>query len=304
VTIGGAFAAGRMEVTRGQYAAFARETGRPAQGSCYYFSGAQDKYVNDDPAKDWTSPGFAQADDHPVVCVTWDDAQAYAQWLSRKTGKPYRLLTEAEWEYAARAYSSTARPWGEDSAQACSHAVVQDESFARSIAPTEGRKWLNHNCDDGSVHTTRVGRYAANRFGLHDMIGNAFEWVEDCWNPNYTGAPSDGAAWIAGKCARRVVRGGSWNNNPRNARSAIRDRGGFANRINYVGFRLASTFKRPELVRLRSQRVRPRASRSRHDEKARMGSSRGPGRRPPWPSGGGGRRTVAALFGRDRPMVH
>ena len=112
VTIARAFAAGRMEVTRGQYAAFASETGRPAQGSCYYFSVAQNKFVNDDPAKDWTSPGFAQADDHPVVCVTWDDAQAYTQWLSRKTGKAYRLLTEAEWEYAARAYSSTARPWG------------------------------------------------------------------------------------------------------------------------------------------------------------------------------------------------
>ena len=96
-------------------------------------------------------------------------------------------------------------------------------------------------CDDGSAYTSTVGRYQANRFGLYDMIGNAYEWVEDCWNANYTDAPSDGSAWTTGECARRVVRGGSWYINPRSARSAGRSWGGSAIRNDGVGFRLART---------------------------------------------------------------
>ena len=170
------------------------------------------------------------------------DAQAYVQWLSRTSGKPYRLLTEAEWEYVARAYSSTSRPWGDDANQACGHANVQDQTMARVVPPGEGKEWGNpHRCDDGSAYTSTVGRYQANRFGLYDMIGNAAEWVEDCWNANYTGAPSDGSAWTTGECARRVVRGGSWVVNPRFARSAPRGRDGSASRNNDVSFRLART---------------------------------------------------------------
>ena len=242
VGISRAFAAGKFEVTRGQYARFASETKRPARGNCWYWNHAQGKGINDDRSKDWASPGFAQADDHPVVCVTWDDAQAYVQWLSRKSGKSYRLLTEAEWEYAARAYSIAARPWGGDPALACVHANVGDQSFVRAVSPGEDRKWSNpHGCDDGSAYTSRVGRYAANRFGLHDMIGNAWEWVEDCWNDKYVGAPTDGSAWISGDCARRVLRGGGWFNLPRDARSADRDGSVTAYRSGVLGFRLART---------------------------------------------------------------
>lgn len=242
VGISRAFAAGKFEVTRGQYARFASETKRPALGNCWYWSPAQGKFVNEDPSKDWISPGFVQADDHPVVCVTWNDAQAYAQWLSRKSGKSYRLLTEAQWEYAARASSSTARPWGEDPALACEHANVLDQSFVRVVYPGEGRKWPNpHGCDDGSAYTSRVGRYAANRFGLHDMIGNAWEWVEDCWNDHYVGAPTDGNAWTGGDCARRVLRGGGWYYDPRDARSAYRNGSVSASRGHGLGFRLART---------------------------------------------------------------
>ena len=242
VTIGHTFAAGKFEVTRNQYAAFATETRRPALPNCWYWSGAQSKYVNDDPSKNWNRPGFAQAGDHPVVCVTWDDAQAYVQWLSRKTGKDYRLLTEAEWEYAARAYSRTARPWGDSANQACAHANVADQALLRAVSPGEGKKWnFIHDCDDGSAYTSAVGRYQANRFGLYDMIGNALEWVEDCWNTSFKGAPEDGSAWTAGECARRVVRGGSWSGNPRLVRSAERGGVGTAGRGGNVGFRLART---------------------------------------------------------------
>jgi formylglycine-generating enzyme required for sulfatase activity len=233
---------GKFEVSRGQYAAFARDTGRPALGNCYYYSSSEFKPVNDDAAKNWTNPGFDQDDDHPVVCVTWNDARAYVQWLARKTGKEYRLLTEAEWEYAARAGRTGARPWGEDPNEACTHANVQDQTMARVVPAGQGKIWVNaHRCDDGSAYTSRVGRYRANRFGLHDMIGNAGEWVEDCWNDSYSGAPVDGSAWTSGDCARRVDRGGGWDNNPRDARSADRNRDGAAVRDSNLGFRLART---------------------------------------------------------------
>lgn len=115
VTISYSFAAGRHEVTRGQYAQFLRESGHtPAAGNCWYWDGDEGGAKNDDASKVWHSPGFAQGDDHPVVCVSWDDAKVYAAWLARKAGRTYRLLTEAEWEYAARSGSSTTRPWGGD----------------------------------------------------------------------------------------------------------------------------------------------------------------------------------------------
>jgi formylglycine-generating enzyme required for sulfatase activity len=242
VNIGRAFAVGKFEVTRGQYATFANETNRRAQGNCWYFNTAQNKYVNDEQGKDWVTPGFTQGDDHPVVCVTWEDAKAYTQWLSRKTGRDYRLLTEAEWEYAARAYSSTSRPWGDDPAQACSYANVRDRSFARLVPLKEGFTWGNlHECDDGIGYTASVGRYQPNRFGLYDMIGNAWEWVEDCGDENYVGAYPDERAWTTSGCARRVARGGGWLSDTRVVRSAHRVRDDPTRRNDNLGFRLART---------------------------------------------------------------
>lgn len=228
-----AFAAGRFEVTRAQFAVFVEATGRRAEG-CYEWNGSYWEMNN---STSWRDPGFAQTEDHPVVCVSWEDARAYAGWLSGKSGRRYRLLTEAEWEYAARAGSPASRPWGEDAGEACGHANVADASARTGISGAGA--WRTHACDDGKAHTARAGSYRPNAYGLYDMIGNAWEWTEDCWNAGYALAPSDGSAWRSGNCGQRVLRGGSWFNTPPSARSASRYRSAVHLRFNCFGFRLA-----------------------------------------------------------------
>ena len=157
----------------------------------------------------------------PVINVSWDDAKAYVGWLSRKTGKTYRLLSEAEWEYSARGGTTTA--W----------ACGAQESCIGEIA------WFDVN--SGS-RTQAVGSKRANAFGLHDMTGNVMEWVEDCEHGNYTGAPSDGGPWMAGgDCGQRVLRGGSWGSIPGTLRVAGRSRYATGFRIDHAGFRVART---------------------------------------------------------------
>ena len=154
----------------------------------------------------------------PVIDVSWDDAKEYVGWLSRKTGEGYRLLSESEWEYVARAGTRTAY------------------HFGSSISPGDA------NYDGNVGKTTPVGSYPANDFGLHDVHGNVWEWVEDCWHGSYGGAPSDGSAWVTGgECGRRVLRGGSWGDEPRYLRSAPRGGIGTGARSNGVGFRVART---------------------------------------------------------------
>jgi len=228
------FAAGKLEVTRGQFAAFVKDSGHNASNECYTFEGG--KYEKRS-GRNWQNPGYSQADSHPVVCVNWDDAKAYVAWLSRKTGKNYRLLSEAEWEYAARAGTSTARYWGESPDQACGYANVMDAT-GKSQVP--GVTWEVHNCTDGHAYTAPGGSFKPNAFGLYDMIGNAWEWTEDCWNKTYSGAPSDGSAWTTGECSvGRVLRGGSWLSTPQGARSAHRNRSGTTGRSSDYVFRLA-----------------------------------------------------------------
>ena len=161
-------------------------------------------------------------ENRPVINVNWADAKAYAKWLAAKTGKPYRLLTESEWEYAARAGSSTRYPWGDDAGK--DQAVLRD---ATSIS--------------NFYQTAPVGTFSANRFGLHDMIGNAWEWTEDCWNESFAGAPTDGSAWLSGDCGQRVVRGASWLSAPRDARTAVRFGYVASARMSDVGFRVVRT---------------------------------------------------------------
>ncbi len=120
-----------------------------------------------------------------MLCVSWNDARAYAQWLSRKTAKRYRLPTEAEWEYAARAGSVAARYWGDDPVQTCRFANVADQSRFQTWGFGQ-----RHECTDGHYFTAPAGGYSPNRFGLYDMLGNVWEWTEDCWNANYAGAPT------------------------------------------------------------------------------------------------------------------
>jgi formylglycine-generating enzyme required for sulfatase activity len=231
----GPFAAGRFEVTRGQYRAFVQATGREDKG-CWAWNG---KELAQDAGKSWRDPGYAQDDGHPVACVSWDDAKAYTVWLSRRTGKTYRLLTEAEWEYAARAGTVTRRYWGDDGNRSCAYANTLDRT-AKRVVPGFSH-FQSAECDDGHAYTAPVGRYQANAFGLHDMLGNVWEWVEDCWNETYSGAPVDGRAWSSGNCGRRVLRGGSWGSDPRLVRAADRDGDTTAIRIDIIGFRVART---------------------------------------------------------------
>lgn len=181
----------------------------------------------------------------PVIYVSWEDAQGYVRWLSRETGQPYRLLSEAEWEYVARAGTQTARYWGEEETRQCRHGNGFDQDGARS---DRGRDlmaqydWLQPvSCSDGYEGTAPVGSYPANAFGLHDVLGNVWEWTQDCWNDSYSGAPTDGTAWLRGDCSRRVLRGGSWYDLPGGLRSANRSRNQTGNRNSNIGFRVART---------------------------------------------------------------
>lgn len=227
------FAAGKYEITRGQYRAFAEAT-KLASDGCFVWSG------NDfaiDRTKSWRNTGFSQDDAHPAVCVSWEDANAYAQWLSRFTGKNYRLLSEAEWEYAARAGTVTARYWGDVVDRSCEYANGADRTAQAEIPDAIGSYVAD--CRDRHAFTAPVGSYRANGFGLHDMLGNAGEWTQDCWNGDYQGAPSDGSAWASGECFMRVVRGGSWDDNPLGVRSAYRVGSPVVIRLYSRGFRVA-----------------------------------------------------------------
>ena len=243
VGIGRPFAVGVYEVTRGEYSRFVSATGHSSGNSCVTYEGGEWKGRS---GRSWRNPGFSQGNEHPVVCVNWDDAKAYVRWLSEKTEKAYRLLSESEWEYVARGGRKTARYWGESERRQCGYANGLDletkEHFsARTVV----------DCHDGHVHTSPVGSYKRNQYGLHDVLGNAWEWVEDCWNEDYRGAPADGSAWESGNCGRRVLRGGAWSHDARNLRSANRGWGGTGGRNLYDGFRVARTLEEGDAEELR-----------------------------------------------------
>jgi formylglycine-generating enzyme len=226
-------AVGRYEVTRGQYRVFVQATGR-AGDACFVWNADSFEL---DASKSWRSTGYAQDDRHPATCVSWEDAHAYVKWLSEHTGKTYRLLTEAEWEYAARAGTTSARFWGDDPGQACKHANGADASTQAEVPAA--RNWHVANCNDGHAHTAPVGTFRPNAFGLHDMLGNVEEWTQDCWNPNHGGAPADASARTAGDCGLGVVRGGSWHDAPVGLRSAYRVGSPVTIRVYSRGFRVA-----------------------------------------------------------------
>lgn len=156
----------------------------------------------------------------PVIGVSWSDAQQYAVWLTEKTGKEYRLPTESEWEYAARAGSSSSYPWGKH--------VSRNKANCNMCGSRYDRK-----------KTAPVGKFKPNAFGLHDMVGNVWEWLEDCWNETYAGAPNNGEPWMEGQCSSRVLRGGSWRDPAKSVRSATRLRYFIGSRFNFFGFRVA-----------------------------------------------------------------
>lgn len=227
------FSAGKFEVTRGQYRLFAEATARSSDG-CFVWSGTT---FEKDQDKDWRNPGYAQDDTHPVACVSWDDASAYVGWLTQKTGKRYRLLTEAEWEYAARGGTTTARFWGDHGSTSCGYANGADLTTAAQV-PGAGN-WAVASCSDRYAYTAPIGSYRANSFGLYDMLGNVEEWTQDCWNGDYSGAPTDGSASAAGDCSQRAVRGGSWDDAPAGLRAAYRVGSPTVIRVYRRGFRVA-----------------------------------------------------------------
>ena len=250
VTISQRLAVGRYEVTRGQFGRFVQASGYKTEAEqnaggvegCFARNGSKYEYTE---GRSWRDPGFEQTDEHPVVCVSWNDAQAYVKWLNAQVpGKGYRLLSEAEWEYAARAGTSSRYAWGDDAANSaqCAWANGADASAKAKAADASG--WTVAACDDGHAYTAPAGRFKANAFGLHDMAGNAYEWVQDVWHYNYSGAPGDGSAWMSGgDQSRRVLRGGSWYAYSRDLRSASRFRWFTpGNRSGSTGFRIARTY--------------------------------------------------------------
>lgn len=203
------FALGKYEVTRGQFAAFVRATGHETGENCRVWNG---KTWERQRGRSWRHPGYPQQDDHPVVCVSRHDALAYVRWLGQQTGLPYRLASEAEWEYAARAGTTTAAFWGDDPARACAAANGMDQTGKAQVPNVD---WASLACQDGYAYTAPAGRFLPNAFGLHDMLGNVSEWVQDCYHDNYQQAPADGRPLEDAQCFRWVTRGGGWESYPR-----------------------------------------------------------------------------------------
>ncbi len=235
----------RHELTRGEFARFVQATGYRTDAErdvgspgCVVWTGSR---WEPQAGRHWREPGFEQTDAHPAVCLSWNDAQAYLRWLNTLLpGRAYRLPSEAEWEHAARAgRGGTSFPWGEDSraVDQCAWANGGDRSTARTLPRFGGRV---ADCDDGHPYTAPAGSLKPNAFGLHEMHGNVWEWMQDVWHPSYDGAPTDGSAWtLGGDASRRVLRGGSWSASPNRIRSAGRLRYPPEFRGSNVGFRVA-----------------------------------------------------------------
>jgi len=235
VTIAKAFAAGRFEITRGQYQTFVDATHYDSGPGCASWSAAKQSFEIQ-LEYNWRNPtaGVVTAADEPVVCVSWLDAKAYVAWLGKLTGHGYRLATEAEWEYFARAGAATDFPWGDDPEQVCRYANVYDASTANLT-----KKFENAKCTDKHATVAPVGQYPPNAFGLYDVIGNVWEWTEDCYQAPYPSEPVDGTAFeVAGPCALRTVRGGSWRTHMFRQRPAWRGRDPQERKSDIFGFRV------------------------------------------------------------------
>lgn len=219
------FAAGHFDVTRDEWAAFVRATHRPTTAGCA-FTGRPGPFV--DPKGSWSSLGFRQTGRDPVVCINWEDAGDYLAWLSKRTGEPYRLLSEAEWEYAARAGTTTPFYWG----------LAADHGRA-NYGPDRGFGKGEAKGPDRWVYTSPVGSFPPNGFGLFDMSGNVLQFVQDCLALSYEQTPSDGSPFTRNvpirssgdlaalngtmSCSYRVARGGDWGDPPEETRSAFRN---------------------------------------------------------------------------------
>jgi formylglycine-generating enzyme required for sulfatase activity len=232
------FYLGATEVTRCQFRRFVDETAYRTEaerdGRGGHGWNEENKTFEQNARYNWQSPGFEQTDDHPVVNVSWNDAVAFCEWLSRKEGVTYRLPTEAEWEYACRAGTTSKYSHGDDP-----EGLAAVGNIADGTAKAKYPGWTTITAQDGFIYTAPVGRYNRNAWGLFDMHGNVWEWCSDGYAADYyKRSPEDDPQGAEG-AAVRVIRGGGWLNGPRYARSALRRRTAPENRDINLGFRLA-----------------------------------------------------------------
>lgn len=234
IKIAKGFLLGRYEVTFAQYREFVQATGYQATKACRVW----DNEFVDKADATWDNPYQPAKPEpsHPVGCVSWNDAQAFMNWLGKKTGHSYRLPSSAEWEYAARAGTTTARFWGDTPDDACDYANTFDISSKEKYP----FPWAFSPCKDGYPEHAPVGKFKPNAFGLYDMVGNVWEWTQDCYAGSHQGRPRDGRPWQwEGGCEMRETRGGAWMSAPERNRIAWPGRDPADRRLNYFGFRIA-----------------------------------------------------------------
>jgi formylglycine-generating enzyme required for sulfatase activity len=226
-------AVGRLEVTRDEFDAFVKATGHKVGDKCWTLEGNEPRERE---GRSFRNPGYAQDGRHPAVCVSWEDANAYVDWLSKLTGKPYQLLSEAQWEYAAQAGTAGRFPSSDSETDLCALGNGADQSASAAKLPAA---WEYLRCSDGHVNTAPAGSFKANAFGLHDLMGNVWEWTADCYAESLADTPADGQPRKSGDCALHAVRGGSWSATARMLRTAVRGKAQAASRFDDVGFRVA-----------------------------------------------------------------
>jgi len=230
VNIGYGFYIGKYEVSVAEFRKFVNDTGYKTEAEkgdgCYVYSGGSWGKKSD---ANWKNPYFNQDSNHPVVCVSWNDSEKYIEWVNRKTGKNYRLLTEAEWEYVARAGTTTKWSFGDSKSSVCKYMNLADSNTNFSY---------KESCDDGYKNTSPVGNYRKNPWGLYDMHGNVWEWCEDWYKSDYNNAPTNGNA-NDNRSQYKLLRGGSWDDSSGDSRSAFRFSYYPSGRDGDIGFRLA-----------------------------------------------------------------
>lgn len=242
ITLTTPFALARCETTVAEFRLFVEATGHRTDAETGQGCYAHDENLTNwqqRPNRHWRDPGFPQTDTHPVVCVSWNDAMAYAAWLGQQTGEEYRLPSEAEWEYAARAGTTSSRFWGDDPDAGCAFANGGDQALKQAFPHWN---FETVSCDDGAIHTAPVGSYQPNPWGLADMVGNAAEWTRDCVPEDRRALDENGLVIDTTDpedCTNHPVRGGAWWDYPAGLRSAYRFAYPADGATQYLGFRLA-----------------------------------------------------------------